>query len=82
MLHPQSSFNRIRSILKKPLDNKIDLFQEDREGQNHIPDHENIRGEKHYLRIIQNNLQHESNHRENDSNAIKANGTNPSSKTN
>ena len=80
MLHPHSSYNRILTILEKNLDNTIDLFQEEQDGPNHIPDHENIRGEQHYLRIIQNNLQHESNHRENDSNAIKANGTNPSSK--
>ena len=83
MVHPISSYQRVSSILEKNIDSKADLFQVHLEDNiNHIPIHENIRGQNHYLQIIQNNNQHESDHSKNDSNAFKANGTNPSSKAN
>ena len=82
MVHPFSSYQKVLSILEKNLDAHTELFDEKQNPQNHIPVHENIRGENHYLRIIQNNNQYESNHRKNDSNAFKTNGANPPSKTN
>ena len=59
MLHPTSSYQRIVSILDKELDLSKDLFDLDEED-NHIPDHENIRGQLYYSQQLNNTI-HESN---------------------
>jgi len=53
MLHPTSSYQRVLGILEKKMDMQQDLFESnDQKNDNHIPDHENIRGELYYIQIL------------------------------
>jgi len=53
MIHPKSSYQRVVGILEKKIDMQQDLFEYHEQQQiNHIPEHENIRGEDYYLEIL------------------------------
>jgi len=53
MIHPKSSYQRVLGILEKKIDMQQDLFEYHEQQQiNHIPEHENIRGEDYYLEIL------------------------------
>ncbi len=61
MLHPTSSYQRVLGILEKKIDMQQDLFESnDQKYVNHIPEHENIRGELYYNQILKNEY-HEPN---------------------
>ena len=61
MWHPVVSYNRIKGILEKKLDQCPDIFDDQQDTESHIPSHENIRGEEFNDLLNQNHTQHATN---------------------